>query len=37
MSGYQNTKTFLLRDTRKIGLKKFLLIAKLKIQFRGHT
>ena len=28
-------KTFLLKDTLKIGQKKFLLLAKLKIQFRG--
>ena len=37
ISEYQNTKTFLLKNTRKIGLNKFLLLAKLKIQFRGHT
>ena len=36
MLGFQNTKTFLLKDTLKIGQKKFLL-AKLRIQFRGHT
>ena len=36
MLGFQNTKTFLLKDTLKIG-QKFLLLAKLKIQFRGHT
>ena len=35
MSEYQNTKTFLLKDTLKIGQKKFLLLAKLKIQFLG--
>ena len=35
MPEYQNTKTFLLKDTRKIDQKKFLLLAKLKIQFRG--
>ena len=28
-------KTFLLKDTLKIGQKKFLLLVKLKIQFRG--
>ena len=28
-------KTILLNDTRKIGLKKFLLLEKLKIQFSG--
>ena len=33
VSEYQNTKTFLLRDTLKIGQKK--LLAKLKIQFPG--
>ena len=32
---YQNTKTFLLRDASKIGQKKFLSLAKLKIQFCG--
>ena len=37
MLGFQNTKTFLLKDTLKIGQKKFLLSAKLKTQFRGHT
>ena len=36
MLGFQNTKTFLLKDTLKIGQKKFLLLVKLKIQFRGH-
>ena len=30
---YQNAKTLLLKDTLKIGQKKFLLLAKLKIQF----
>ena len=30
-------KTFLLKDTLQIGQKKFLLLVKLKIQFRGHT
>ena len=30
-------KYILLRDTRKIGQKKFLWLVKLKIQFRGHT
>ena len=28
---------FLLKDTGQIGLKKFLLLVKLKIQFHGHT
>ena len=37
MLGFQNKKTFLLNDALKIGQKKFLLLAKLKIQFRGHT
>ena len=35
MSGYRNEKIFLLRDTPKIGQKKFLSLVKLKIQFRG--
>ena len=35
VSEYQNTKTFLLKDARKIGLRKFLLLAKLRIQFLG--
>ena len=33
---FLNTEAFLLKDTLKIGQKKFL-FAKLKIQFRGHT
>ena len=33
MLEYQNTKTLLLKDTLKIGQRKFLLLAKLKIQF----
>ena len=37
MSGFQNTKTFLLKDTLKIGQNKFLLSVKLKTPFRGHT
>ena len=32
---FQDTKTFLPKDTRKIGRKEFLLLVKLKIQFRG--
>ena len=36
MLEFQNTKTFFLKDTLQIGLKKFLLLAKLKIQFLGH-
>ena len=32
---YQNTKTFLLKDIQKTGQKKFLSLAKLKIQFHG--
>ena len=35
-SGYRNTKTFLVKDTPKIGQKKFLLLAKLKIQLCGR-
>ena len=35
MLEFQNIKTFLLKDTLKIGQKKFLLLVKLKIQFRG--
>ena len=31
-----DTKMFLLKDTHQIGLKKFLLLVKLKIQFHGH-
>ena len=37
VSEYENTKTFLLNDTPKIGQKKFLSSPKLKTQFRGHT
>ena len=37
MLEYQNTKTFLPKDTLKTGQKKFLLLAKLKIQFGGLT
>ena len=36
MLEYQNTKTFLPKDTLQIGLKKFLLSVKLKTQFNGH-
>ena len=32
-----NTKTFLLKDLLQIGQKKFLLLIKLKMQFRGLT
>ena len=32
---FQNIKTFLLKDILQIGQKKFLLLVKLKIQFRG--
>ena len=32
-----NIKTFLLKDIVQIGRKKFLFLAKLKIQFVGHT
>ena len=37
MLRFQNTKNLLLKDTRKIGQEKFLLLGKLKIQFRGYT
>ena len=37
MLQFQNIKTFLLRDIHQIGQKKFLLLAKLKTQFLGHT
>ena len=36
MLEYQNKKTFLLKDILQIGLKKFLWLKKLKIQFHGH-
>ena len=36
MLEFLNTKIFLLKDTYQIGLKKFLLLVKLKIQFNGH-
>ena len=35
MLEFQNTKTFLLKDTLQIGQKKFLLLVKLKILFLG--
>ena len=35
MPEYENTKTFLLKDTLEIDPKKFLLV-KFKIQFHGH-
>ena len=35
MLEFQNTKTFFLKDTLKIGQKKFSLLVKLKIQFHG--
>ena len=35
MLEFQNTKTFLLKDNLQIGQKKFLLLVKLKIHFRG--
>ena len=34
---YQNTKTFLLKDTHKISQKEFLSLPKLMTQFHGHT
>ena len=37
MLKFQNRKTFLLKGTLKIGQEKFLLLVKLKIQFRGYT
>ena len=37
MLGFQNRKKCLLKDTLKIGQKKFLLLVKLGIQFRGHN
>ena len=37
MLGFQNIKTFLIKNTPNIGEKKFLLLVKLKVQFRGHT
>ena len=37
MIGFQNTKSFLLKDILKVGLKKFLSLAKLKTQFLEHT
>ena len=36
MSKFVNTKIFLLTDIHQIGLKKFLLLLKLKMQFHGH-
>ena len=36
MLEFQNTKTFLLKDTLQIVWKKFFLLVKLKIQFHGH-
>ena len=36
MLEHQNTKTFFLKDIIQIGLRKFLLSVKLKIQFHGH-
>ena len=35
MFEFQNIKTFSLKDTHQIGLKKFLLLIKSKIQFLG--
>ena len=35
-SEFLNTKIFLLKDTHQIGLRKLLLLVKLKIQFHGH-
>ena len=36
MLEFLNTKTFLLKDIHQIGLEKFLLLVKLKIQSHGH-
>ena len=36
MLGFQNTKTFFLKYTLQIGQKKFLLLVKTTIQFRGQ-
>ena len=36
MSEFLNIKKILLKDTCQIGLKKFLLLIKLKVQFHGH-
>ena len=36
MLGFQNEKTFLLKNTLKTGQKNILLLTKLKLQFRGH-
>ena len=36
MLGFQNIKTFLLKDTHQIDWKKLLLLVKLKMQFLGH-
>ena len=36
MLGFQNEKTFLLKNALKTGQKNILLLAKLKLQFRGH-
>ena len=33
---FLNTKIFLLKDRHQTGLKKFLLLVKLNIQFHGH-
>ena len=37
MSEFQSIKTFLLKDILQIDQKKFLLLAKLKVQFHGLT
>ena len=37
MLGFQNTKTFLLKNTLRLDQKKFLLLVKLKTQLGGHT
>ena len=37
MLEFRNIKTYLLKDTLQISLKKFLLLFKLKTQFHGHV
>ena len=36
MEQFQKTKIFLLKDMHQIGLKKFLSLVKLNMQFHGH-
>ena len=37
MLEFQNTKTFLLKDTLQIGQENVFLLVKFEIQFRGHV